>query len=57
MTAIALVVGLVGGVGISRLLAAVLVDLSPLDPVAFGEGQRISKVYENRFLDLLRNQP
>jgi ABC-type antimicrobial peptide transport system permease subunit len=36
LTAIALVIGLAGGVGISRLLAAVLVDLSPLDPVAFG---------------------
>src|SRR5262245_8153864 len=28
--------GLTGGAGISRLLAAALVDLSPLDPLAFG---------------------
>ena len=33
---IGLAVGLAGGVGISRLLAAVLIDLSPLDPLAFG---------------------
>jgi len=36
LTIIGLSVGLAGGVGISRLLAAVLVDLSPLDPLAFG---------------------
>jgi ABC-type antimicrobial peptide transport system permease subunit len=36
LTAIGLAVGLAGGVGISRLLAAALVDLSPLDPLAFG---------------------
>jgi hypothetical protein len=33
---IGLSVGLAGGVGISRVLAAVLVDLSLLDPLAFG---------------------
>jgi len=33
---IGLAVGLAGGVGISRLLAAALFDLSPLDPRAFG---------------------
>lgn len=33
---IGLALGLAGGVGISRLLAAVLVDLNPLDPLAFG---------------------
>lgn len=36
LTIIGLSVGLAGGVGISRLLAAVLFDLSPLDPLAFG---------------------
>jgi predicted lysophospholipase L1 biosynthesis ABC-type transport system permease subunit len=36
LTVIGLSVGLAGGVVISRLLAAVLVDLSPLDPLAFG---------------------
>ena len=36
LTIIGLSVGLAGGVVISRLLAAVLVDLSPLDPLAFG---------------------
>jgi macrolide transport system ATP-binding/permease protein len=36
LTAIGIAVGLAGGVGISRLLAAALVDLSPLDPLAFG---------------------
>jgi len=36
LTAIAIVIGLIGGMAISRVLAAVLVDLSPLDPVAFG---------------------
>ena len=29
-------IGFFGGAAISRLLAAVLVDLSPLDPLAFG---------------------
>ncbi len=33
---IGLAIGLVGGVAISRLLAAVLIDLNPLDPLAFG---------------------
>ncbi|HXI92458.1 MAG TPA: ABC transporter permease [Blastocatellia bacterium] len=36
LTVIGLSVGLAGGVVISRLLATVLVDLSPLDPLAFG---------------------
>jgi predicted permease len=36
LTAIGLVVGIAGGVAVSRLLASVLVDLSPLDPVSFG---------------------
>jgi hypothetical protein len=36
LTIIGLAVGLAGGVGVSRLLAAALVDLSPLDPLAFG---------------------
>ena len=36
LTVIGLAAGLAGGIGISRLLAAVLVDLSPLDPLAFG---------------------
>jgi hypothetical protein len=36
LTVIGLTVGLAGGVGVSRLLAAALVDLSPLDPLAFG---------------------
>jgi putative ABC transport system permease protein len=36
LIAVGIVIGLAGGVLISRLLAAVLVDLSPLDPVAFG---------------------
>jgi ABC-type antimicrobial peptide transport system permease subunit len=31
-----IVVGLAGGVAIAKLLSAVLVDLSPLDPIAFG---------------------
>jgi putative ABC transport system permease protein len=34
--ALGIVFGMVGGVVVSRLLASVLVDLSPLDPVAFG---------------------
>jgi putative ABC transport system permease protein len=29
-------IGIPGGAAISRLLAVVLVDLSPLDPIAFG---------------------
>lgn len=33
---VGIVIGLAGGVLISRLLAAVLVDLSSLDPIAFG---------------------
>ncbi|HET9786411.1 MAG TPA: FtsX-like permease family protein, partial [Pyrinomonadaceae bacterium] len=33
---VGIVVGVAGGVLISRLLSAVLVDLSPLDPIAFG---------------------
>ena len=33
---VGVVIGLAGGALISRLLAVVLVDLSPLDPVAFG---------------------
>jgi predicted permease len=33
---VGILVGLAGGVLISRLLSAVLVDLSPLDPIAFG---------------------
>lgn len=33
---VGIVIGLVGGAVISRLLAAALVNLSPLDPVAFG---------------------
>ncbi len=36
MIACGVALGLAGGAGISRLLAAVLVDLSPLDPLAFG---------------------
>ncbi|MBO0861119.1 MAG: ABC transporter permease [Chloracidobacterium sp.] len=36
LTAIGVAVGLAGGVGVSRLLAAALVNLSPLDPLAFG---------------------
>ncbi len=35
LTLIGLGIGLAGGVGTSRMLASVLVDLSPLDPVAF----------------------
>jgi putative ABC transport system permease protein len=33
---VGIVIGLAGGALISRLLSAVLVDLSPLDPIAFG---------------------
>jgi len=36
MIACGVALGLTGGAGISRLLAAMLVDLSPLDPLAFG---------------------
>jgi predicted permease len=36
LTAIGIAVGLAGAVGVSRLLAAALVDLNPLDPLAFG---------------------
>jgi predicted permease len=36
LTAIGIAVGLAGAVGVSRLLAAALVDLSPFDPLAFG---------------------
>jgi ABC-type antimicrobial peptide transport system permease subunit len=36
LTAIGVVFGLLGAVAISRLLAVVLIDLSPFDPLAFG---------------------
>jgi predicted permease len=36
LTAIGIAVGLAGAMGVSRLLAAALVDLNPLDPLAFG---------------------
>ncbi|HMG76368.1 MAG TPA: ABC transporter permease [Pyrinomonadaceae bacterium] len=36
LTAIGMILGIIGGALISRLLATVLIDLSPLDPVAFG---------------------
>jgi putative ABC transport system permease protein len=36
LTVIGIMLGLLGGVAISRLLAAVLIDLSPFDPLAFG---------------------
>src|SRR5262245_12541962 len=36
LTAIGIVFGLLGAVAISRLLAVVLIDLSPFDPLAFG---------------------
>jgi putative ABC transport system permease protein len=36
LTVIGIAVGLAGAAGVSRLLAAALVDLSPLDPLAFG---------------------
>jgi predicted permease len=36
LTAIGIMFGLLGAVGISRLLAVVLIDLSPFDPLAFG---------------------
>ena len=36
LTALGMLLGLAGGALISRLLATVLIDLSPLDPLAFG---------------------
>jgi predicted permease len=36
LIAAGIVIGIAGGAGISRLLAAALTDLSPLDPIAFG---------------------
>jgi len=36
LTAMGMVFGIAGGVLISRLLASVLIDMSPLDPIAFG---------------------
>jgi predicted permease len=36
LIACGIVLGITGGAGISRLLAAVLVDLNPIDPLAFG---------------------
>jgi macrolide transport system ATP-binding/permease protein len=36
LIAVGIVIGITGGAGASRLLAAALTDLSPLDPVAFG---------------------
>jgi predicted permease len=36
LIAVGIVIGISGGAGVSRLLAAALTDLSPLDPVAFG---------------------
>ena len=36
LVVVGVILGIAGGAGISRLLAAALVDLSPLDPVAFG---------------------
>jgi ABC-type antimicrobial peptide transport system permease subunit len=36
LTVIGIVFGLLGAVAISRLLAVVLIDLSPFDPFAFG---------------------
>src|SRR5262249_3973802 len=36
LTVIGVVFGLLGAVAISRLLAVVLIDLSPFDPLAFG---------------------
>ena len=36
LTVIGIAAGIAGGAGISRLLAAALVDLNPLDPLAFG---------------------
>ena len=38
LIAAGLVIGIAGGAAISRLLAAALTDLSPLDPIAFGGG-------------------
>jgi predicted permease len=36
LTAAGTALGIAGGIGISRLLASVLIDLSPFDPIAFG---------------------
>src|ERR1700687_1055285 len=36
LTAMGMVLGIAGGVLISRLLAKVLIDISPLDPIALG---------------------
>jgi putative ABC transport system permease protein len=36
LTAVGIICGVAGGALISRLLAAVLIDISPLDPIAFG---------------------
>ncbi|MEN3332446.1 MAG: hypothetical protein V7641_1811 [Blastocatellia bacterium] len=36
LTAVGTALGIAGGIGISRLLASVLIDLSPFDPLAFG---------------------
>ena len=36
LIAVGIVLGLLGGAGIARLLALILVDLSPFDPLTFG---------------------